>query len=373
MAHEYRFGIEEEYFLADAQTCGSPQGDAPQRFHKAAADAIEPASHELLVSQIEVQTGPGASLDEAEASLRDMRRKLSAIAADQGLALFAAGSHPIAVPERQQTTEKERYTRITAEFGLIARRSMVCAMHIHVEVPDAGVRTDLMNRMLPFLPLCFALSTSSPFWEGDESGLKSFRLAAFREWPRMGLPEIFSSDADYDRFVERLVSAKVMTDASFVWWLIRPSTRFPTIELRICDSCTRAEDAVAIAALYRCLLRMLVRRPDVHAGMGPVERALTTENIWQAQQNGIGARFIDIANGAMVPIAVVLESALALVAEDADALGCSSWVERTRAILGRGTSADQQIAVYGEAKQGGATGEDALRPVVRMLAQTTVL
>ncbi len=372
MSEEFKFGIEEEYFLADGQTGHSPAAAALDGFHEAAAAKVEPASHELLKGQVEVQSEPGTSLDAAHDALARMRADLSKIAADHGLRMFAAGSHPLGREGEQHTTEKERYRQLEAEFGLIAARSMVCAMHIHVEVPDPGRRIDLMNRVTPFLPLFYALSTSSPFWQGSDSRLKGFRLAAFSEWPRMGLPELFADQGQYDRFIDRLVSAQVMENASFVWWLIRPSNKFPTLELRVCDSCTRLDDAVAIAALYRSLLRAVHRRPDLNAGFGPVERGIAAENIWQAQQGGLDAKFVNAAEGGVITVPEVLDAAIALCAEDAAALGATAWVEKTRDILKRGTSADRQLHCFRDKGQSGGA-EAALRDVVRSLAAETVI
>lgn len=369
MSDEWSFGIEEEYFLADAETGCAPVEQAAERFHEEAAEKVEMASHELLKGQVEVQSKPGVSLDEAHVALVDMRSRLKVIAADQGMKLFAAGSHPLAEERHQSTTEEDRYRKLAREFGIIGSRSMVCAMHVHVSVPEPDKRIDLMNRVLPFLPLLYALSTGSPFWQGRNTRLKGFRLAAFSEWPRMGLPEIFADDAQYDRFVERLVKAEAITDASFVWWLIRPSSKYPTLEMRVCDSCTRVDDAVAIAALYRCLLHAVWRRPEVNAGFGPIEHGVCAENVWQAQQGGTAARFVDAATGQRVPVRDVLEAALDLCAEDAMALDCGGWVAHTRDILARGTSADQQLATYSQA---GGDGAGALRHVIGMLSSQTV-
>ena len=368
MAEQWSFGIEEEYFLADAKTGCAPVEAAADRFHDIAAAEVDAASHELLKGQVEVQSEPGVSLDVARDALSGLRTRLRGIAGDHGMLLFAAGSHPLAEERHQSTTEEDRYRKLEREFGIIGSRSMVCAMHVHVCVPDPDKRIDLMNRVLPFLPLLYALSTGSPFWQGRNTRLKGFRLAAFSEWPRMGLPEIFRDDDEYDTFVERLVKAEAISDASFVWWLIRPSTKYPTLELRICDSCTLVEDAVAIAALYRCLLRAAWRRPDLNANFGPIEHGVCAENVWQAQQGGTAARFIDAATGARVPVRDALEAALALVAEDADAFGCSGWIARTRDILERGSSADRQLAAYEAA---GGEGAQALGKVVAALAAET--
>lgn len=372
MDERFRFGIEEEYFLADAQTCESPAGETADAFHEAAKEIVEPLSHEFLKGQAEVQTEPQLSFDRACDQLERMRRDLSRVASEHGLILFAAGTHPLARRAQQEANPDPRYDRLVAELGVIAKRAMICAMHIHCEAPEPARRLDVMNRLLPFLPLFYALSVSSPFWQGREAGLKGIRLSTFAEWPRMGLPEIFESDAEYRRFVDLLVAADVVTDASFIWWHIRPSTRFPTVELRICDSCTRVDDAVAIAALYQALSRCVTRRPELNRGVGAVDRGVCASNIWQIQQHGGDARLIDVSRGQATTVGALLEEALKLVEEDARELGSLDWVLRTRDVLARGSSADRQLAVFREQTAEGAGEQEALREVVRMLGRETV-
>lgn len=373
MGQKFRFGIEEEYFLADAETCASPDGAVADRFHKAAAKIVKPASHEFLKGQVEIQTEPGVDFDAAETSLRRMRSDLAGVARDHGLLLFAAGSHPLARTGDQDATDKTRYQRLEAELGIIAMRTMICAMHIHVEAPKPKARIGLMNRLIPFLPLLFALSVSSPFWQGRDTRLMGHRLAAFAQWPRTGVPEIFAGEAEYERFVALLEGAGVVDDASFVWWHIRPSTHFPTIELRVCDACTRVDDAVAIAALYQALLRCAARRPELNAGVGPVDRGVCASNIWQVQQHGLGARLIDVASGGAATVSDHLEAALELVREDAEALGSAHRAFATRDILKRGSGADRQLAAYHAAIEKGCDHDGALRAVVGMLARETTL
>ena len=370
MADEFQFGIEEEYFLADAVTGRSPDGATADRFHEAASRFVKPASHELLKGQVEVQTEPGVSFDEACAALRGMRRELAAIAQDCGLLLLASGTHPLAQAREQETTEKERYKRLESEFGIIAQRAMICAMHIHVEAPDPGRRIDLMNRLVPFIPLLLALSVSSPFWQGRETGIKAFRLTAFAQWPRMGVPEIFRSQEEYQRYIDILVGAGIVEDASFVWWHIRPSTHYPTIELRVCDSCPRVEDAVAIAALYQALMRCVARRPGINADVGPVERGICGQNIWLAQQHGVEARLID-SEGRARPVAEQLDAIIDMTREDAAALGSAGWIARLPEIARRGAAADRQLVIYEDARARGEGREEALKRVVRAIAEET--
>ena len=370
MAHSYRFGIEEEYFLADKVTAHSPSKETAEAFHRAAEKSIEAAEHELLLGQVEISTQPGTDLNEALATLRGYRQDLSSLAAEHGLALFAAGSHPLALSDEQHVASTDRYKRLGGELKLIAPRAAVCAMHVHVEVPDADARVELINRLMPFLPLFLALSVSSPFWEGRRSGFQGYRLTAFSQWPRTGLPDWFAAPSDYRRYIDKLKAVGFIEDASFVWSYIRPSVHYPTIEMRICDSCTRTSDAVAIAALYRALVRAVVTRPEINADFGPFERALCGANLWRAQQAGVAATFADSAVNRTISVAEMLDHTLDLVSEDIGTLEMSEWPARLRSIVRDGTSADRQLGVHEDARSEGA--EAALRSVVDSLVKQTL-
>ena len=367
----FSFGIEEEYFLVDRDTKQVARR-MPEGFLEAAKSALgESVAGEFLQSQIEIVTRPHEDVAEARNELRRLRTTLGEVAAEHGLAILAAGTHPTAVWERSRQSEGERYDNVMDDLQMIGRRNMLCGMHVHVEVDDPATRVDLMNRMQPFLPLLLALSTSSPFWQGRWTGLLAYRLAAYRELPRTGLPEVFDDAADYQRYLDAMISAGAITDASFVWWAVRPSLDHPTLELRVADSVTHADDAVAIAALYRCMVRLLDRRRDIHAPMSGAMRAIASENIWRAQRYGTHGFFVDFERGRAVSAAEWLDETLLLLAEDADALGCVDEFDRVRAILARGTSADRQLALFNEARGRGLPVHEALRDVVAWLAQAT--
>jgi carboxylate-amine ligase len=366
----YQFGIEEEYFLADAATRGTPRR-AVADFHAAVRQRLPEAERELLQSQVEVASPPSTDFAEARAVLSGLRRGLAELGREHGILVLAAGTHPLARWTRQDHTEAERYEGLMRDLRMLGRRNVVCGMHVHVEVPRPEARVDLMNRLLPFMPLLLALSASSPFWQGRETGLSAYRLSVFGEMPRTGLPDLFQDAGDHARYVEIMTRAGAIQDASFLWWTLRPSVKFPTLELRVADACTRLEDTVAIAALYRCLVRCLDRRPELNRGLTGTSRALAAENLWRAQRDGIRAEMIDEALGDAVPFASALDKLLALVAEDAAALGCMAEVAETRRILADGTSADRQAAVFARARQGGAEDADALGSVVDWLAATT--
>jgi len=361
----YRFGIEEEYFLADAATRGTPAADAARRFHVMAGDRLPGVGREVLQAQIEVQTEPGTDLVAARDRLRFCRQTLGALGRELGLLVFSSGTHPRLCWPEQELSEGDRYTRMVAEYGILAARNMVCALHVHVEVARPDERAALMGRLVPYLPVLLALSASSPFWEGRHTGLASYRMAAYREWPRSGLPARFDDDADYTRFLRIMTGSGAIPDASFLWWAVRPARAFPTLELRVCDACPDVDDAVAITALYRCLVRLLERRPEIHARLSGTSLAVAAENFWRAQQGGVGARLIDEQAGALTPLAAHADTLLQAVAEDADALGCAGVLAGVRDIVARGTGADRQREVW----HGAGGGAAALDAVVDWLAR----
>jgi len=370
MGADYRFGIEEEYFLADATTHGTPRHRLTA-FHKAVHARMPMVERELLQSQIEVASPPSTSFIEAGEILGGLRTALAEVGRDHGILVFAAGTHPVARWSRQRHTQAERYEALIQELRIVGRRNVVCGMHVHVEVPRPETRIDLMNRMLPSMPLLLALSVSSPFWQGQPTGMAGYRLSAFGEMPRTGLPDLFAGPEDYARYVAVMTQARAIADASFLWWTLRPSVRYPTLELRIADSCTHLRHTLAIAALYRCLVRLADRRPDWNGGLTGASRAIAAENLWRAQRDGVRAELIDASSATRVPVGVELDATLALVAEDADALGCAKDVAVAREIVGQGTSADRQLAVFDKAREHGASQHEALAAVVDWLAKTT--
>jgi len=344
MTDDYKFGIEEEYFLVDAQTRRVTRA-MPEAFLEAAQAATgDQVKGEFLQSQIEVATLPHHDIRTAHAELRHLRQTVGRIAADHGVAILAAGTHPTADWGRSQQSEGERYDVVMDDLQMIGQRNMLCGLHVHVELPDPDDRVDVMTRMLPYLPLFIALSTSSPFWRSRPTGLMGYRLAAYDELPRTGVPELFRSKDEFDAYVAALVKAGVMQDASYVWWSMRPSLKHPTLELRAPDCPTLVDDSIAIAALWRALARRLWRNRSVNCNIDAVGRAIVVENKWRAQRYGVRGTFV--ADGGAVSVENFMEQVLEETAEDADALCCRAEMERCRAIVGAGTSADAQMAVY---------------------------
>jgi glutamate---cysteine ligase / carboxylate-amine ligase len=373
MPGDFKFGLEEEFFISDAEKRDAARLRLKEFF--AACGELFPSDdvqREMLEPQLEVASPPSVDFAETRRKLSSLRRDLGALASSLDLSIMAAGTHPIAAWTRQRTTQKARYGKLAVDLQMPGSRNMVCGLHVHVEVPDPAARVDLMTRMLPFMPLLLALSTSSPFWQGQRTGLMAYRLSVYRELPRTGLPELFDSAADYDRYVDALVAARAIEDSSYVWWVIRPSSKHPTLELRVADSCTRLDDGLAIAALYRCLVRRLVREARLNAGLTGASRGIIAENCWRAQRYGIHGSFIDEASRGARPVSEVLDDALALVADDAAALGCAPEVEGAREILARGTSADRQLMLHTDALGRGLGNREALAAVVDWLGAETL-
>ena len=371
-AHGYTIGIEEEYFVVDARTLNLRRTMPKKFFRSAKRHLKEHVTSEMLQSQIEVTTSPCRTVAEAREQVAYVRAALSELAGRHGLAIIAASTHPLALWHEQKPTADERYDKIATDTQMPGLRSLLCGMHVHVEVPEPDRRVELMVRMLPFLPLFLALSASSPFWEGRRTGLAGYRCAAHEEMPRTGLPELFRSAAEYEGYVRTLVDAGVVSDASYIWWDIRPSLAHPTLELRIPDVCTRIDDAICVAALYRCLVKHLLEHPAVNADLGAADRALAEENKWRAERYGARASFIDRSAMAAIPITEVVERLLSMLAPAADALGCAAEAAHARTILRRGSSADEQVHIYAEARLARQSRTQALKKVVDWLNRTTV-
>jgi glutamate---cysteine ligase / carboxylate-amine ligase len=369
MVDNFRFGIEEEYFLVDAQTKRVARR-MPEKFLMAANKATDGhVTGEFLQSQIEVATSPHFSFANARSQLRGLRQIVASIAAEHGLAILAAGTHPTAIWGDAVQTPKQRYDEVMHDLQMIGQRNMLCGMHVHVELPDPDERVDLMCRMLPYLPLFLALSTSSPFWQSRSTGLMGYRLAAYDELPRTGVPELFRTKEEFDAYIAAQVKAGIIADSSYVWWAIRPSLAHPTLELRAPDCCTLIDDALAIAALYRTLVRHLYYNPWRNHGMTAVSRALVVENKWRAQRYGIHGTFVT-EEGA-VTVAEMLERVIEETAADAEALGCTEEIAHCRKIVGDGTSADAQLAVFQE-QRGRASRKEALQAVTDWIVGATL-
>ncbi len=368
----FSIGIEEEYLLVDRETRDLISEAPPTMLVECEKLLERQVTPEFLQSQIEVGTRVCKTLGEARDDLLRLRKCVSDIAGKHGLAIIASSTHPFATWGTQRHTEKQRYAVLARDMQVVAKRLLISGMHVHVGIDDDELRIDLMDQAAYALPHFLVLSTSSPFWEGVNTGLKSYRVAVWNSLPRTGLPEQFDSYAEFQRHVDMLVKAGVIEDGTKIWWDLRPSVRFPTLEMRITDICTRLEDGLCIAALYRCWLRMLYRLRKKNQRWRTYANMLINENRWRAERYGFDEGLIDFGKGCIVPYADLLEEILALVIEDAGYFGCVPEVQHARKILERGTSAHWQIKTYEDAKAAGASHEDALKAVVDMLIEQTM-
>ncbi len=361
-------GIEEEYLIVDRAT-RDLVAEPGEAFHAACRDVLgDQVTAEFLQCQVEVGTRPHGRVGDAVVELASLRQGVAAAAEAHGYMAIAVSTHPFAKWRRQSHTRKERYDGLWADIGLPVRRMLISAMHVHVGVEDADLRIDLMNQAAYFLPHMLALSGSSPYWEGDDTRLSSYRLTVFDALPRTGLPDELASDAEYRRLVQKLVDAECIEDGSKIWWDIRPSARFPTLEMRVTDICPRLRDAAAIAALYQSLLGFLNRLRESNQRWRVYPPTLIGENRWRAQRYGCDGKLLDLGAGRLASVADLVEELIELVGPDARALGCHAELEGLRRIARDGASARRQRAAHAAAAAAGATHEEALRAVVDHLA-----
>ena len=364
-------GVEEEYLLVDKDTRAlvvDPPDDLMEEYERRLGIQV---STELLRSQVEIGTKVCKNVAEVREELVYLRGNIKEVANRYGLEPIASSTHPFSHWQDQKHTRKERYDQLTVEMQGAARRLLICGMHVHVGIEDDELRIDLMNQMSYFLPHLLALSCSSPFWEGRDTGLKSYRLTVFDALPRTGLPERFASYAEYERHVRVLMDAGLIEDSTRIWWDLRPSAKFPTLETRIMDVCTRVDDSVSLAALLVCIYRMLYRLRTHNQRWRIYTPMLIRENRWRAMRYSFDEGLIDLAKGIVVPFEQLLDEMLVLVAEDAEALGCTDEINDLRHIMQRGTSAHRQLRKYELERAGGASNEEALKAVVDKLIEDT--
>jgi glutamate---cysteine ligase / carboxylate-amine ligase len=367
-AQLYTLGIEEEYLLVDRETgdlAGTPDG----LMEACAAELEGQVSPEFLQCQIEIGTRVCADISAAREDLRRLRATVADCAARHGLAPIAVSCHPFADWKEQHHTDKDRYNQLARDLGGVAQRMLICGMHVHVGLPDGEQRVDLMNQLSYFLPHLLAFSASSPFWQGQDTGLASYRLTVFDNLPRTGLPPRFASWKEYERTTGTLIELGLIEDTTKIWWDLRPSHRFPTLETRICDVSPRMEDALTLAATVQCLVRHLARLRQSNLRWRIYDRFLVNENRWRAQRYGVSEGLIDFGRQEIVPVADLASEMVEILREDAEALGCLPELERLAEIPARGTSSDRQRGVHAAALAAGASEAEAMRAVVRHLIE----
>jgi carboxylate-amine ligase len=347
MFDQFTLGIEEEFQIVDPVTreLRSHVSEILDEGRMLLGEQIKP---EMIQSQVEVGTGVCKNIQEARADITNLRSVISSLAEKSGLKIVAASTHPISRWQDQKIFDDDRYELLVQELQMAARSLLIFGVHVHVGVADRERQIHIMNASRYFLPHVLALSTSSPFWMGHNSGLKSYRSEVFKQFPRTDIPDHFDSYPGFQRYVELLVKTGCINDGKKIWWDCRPHPFFPTLEFRICDIPTRVDDTIAIAALFQAIVARLTGLIERNLGFRLYRRMLIQENKWRAVRWGLDGMMIDFGKNKEVPTRDLVRELLDFVDPVLDELGSRKEVEHIHTILERGTSADEQLRVYHE-------------------------
>jgi len=362
MDHAFTVGVEEEFQIVDPTTW-ELRSHVSELLASSAPAFGDQVKREMHQSIVEVGTKICSSIGELAEEIIKNRRDLADAAERVGLRVAAAGTHPFSNWMDQVISPGERYENIVEELQQLARSLLIFGLHVHVAVPDRSAMIDLMNEARYFLPHLLALSTSSPFWMGRDTGLKSFRTTVFRRFPRTGIPEQFGSWSEYEEYVNLLVELHCIDNAKKIWWDLRPHPTFGTLEFRVCDVPTAPRASIAIAALAQAIVVKLYRLRARNLGFRRYPRALIEENKWRASRWGLDGKLIDFGKRKEVPRRELAVELLEFIDDVVDELGSRREVEYVRKILSDGTSAERQVQVFRE------TGD--LRAVVQALVEET--
>lgn len=347
MKEQFTLGIEEEFQIVDPQT-RELRSYVSQMLDDGKMLLQENIKPEMHRSVVEVGTGICKDIKEARQSVSALRRGIAQIAAKNGLRIVAAGTHPFSDWRMQEITEHERYKNIIDEMGDVARANLIFGLHVHVGIEDRETTIALCNQMRYFLPHILALSTSSPFWLGRRSGLKSTRAVIFRRFPRTGIPDYFASWADFEDFVQTLVKTNCIDNGKKIWWDIRPHAFFNTLEVRICDLPTHLDTTIALAALIQATVCKLWMLHKNNMSFRIYRPTLIEENKWRAARYGIEGKLIDFGKQKEVPFRDLVYEYIRFVDEAVDELDSREEINYLYRILEGGTSADRQLQVYEE-------------------------
>jgi len=359
----YTLGIEEEFQIVDPQTreLRSHVSAILEEGRRILGEQVKP---EMIQSQVEGGTGICRNIAEARADITNLRSVISMLARNNGLRIVAASTHPISHWSDQRIFDDAHYTLLIEELQMVARSLLIFGLHVHVGVADRDRQVHIMNAARYFLPHVLALSTSSPFWLGVNTGLKSYRSEVFKKFPRTDIPDHFDSYASFQRYVELLLKTNSISNPKKIWWDVRMHPNFPTLEFRVCDIPTRVDDTIALAALFQAIVCRLDRLIERNLGFRLYRRMLIQENKWRAVRYGLDGKMIDFGKQKEVPTRDLIRELLDFVDDVLDPLGSRKEVEHIHTILERGTSADEQLQVFQE------TGD--LKSVVDRLMERTV-
>ena len=366
------FGVEEEFFLVDPTTHDLLAEPDEAIFYECARQAGEhKVAPEFLRSQLETATSVCRSITEVREALTQTRSAVVSAAEAHGAQAIAASIHPFAAWSTQVVSVGRRYQEFALTFQEAVRRLIVGGMHVHVGFGDNDTRIRVMTALRRHLPLLHALSGSSPFHAGRETGFKSYRLTIFGSLPRTGIPRPLHSWQEFDDLARDYRRMDLIENIGELWWDIRPSHVYPTVEMRICDVCPRIEDAIAITALYGCLVRNLWRR-DKEGSLPPEPPTeIISENRWLAQRYGMLAFFGNLEGGGRQDIDDYTQDLVSDLADDAEALGCEAELAHVLDIVRAGSAADRQVDLFRLRRLEGASQEEALLSVVDLIVRET--
>jgi glutamate---cysteine ligase / carboxylate-amine ligase len=347
MFEQFTLGIEEEFQIVDPVTreLRSHVSEILDEGKLLLGEKIKP---EMIQSMVEVGTGICANIQEAREDISKLRCIISGLAKKKGKAIVAASTHPFSKWSEQEIYDGDRYRLLIDELQMVARSLLIFGLHVHVGIPDPDRRIQIMNAARYFLPHVLALTTSSPFWLGFNTGLKSYRSEVFKKFPRTEIPDVFESYQQYQTYVDLLVKMNCMQNGSKIWWDVRPHYLFPTLEFRICDIPTRVDDTIAVAALFQAIVAKLNLLTEGNLGFRIYHRRLILENKWRAIRYGLDGKLLDLGKQKEVPVKDLIRELLDFVDDVLDRLGSRSEVEHIHTILERGTSADEQLKVFEE-------------------------
>jgi carboxylate-amine ligase len=359
----FNIGIEEEYQSIDPETRDLRSHIHAEILEKGKTLLAERVKPEMHQSVIEIGTGVHANIKQAGMEIKSLRRTIIDLARQNGLRLAAAGSHPFAQWQKQEIYPDDRYRTIVEDMKMVARANLIFGLHVHIGVEDRETAIQIMNGARYFLPHILALSTNSPFWEGVDTGFKSYRCKVFERFPRTNIPDIYTSWSEFENYVNLLIHTNCIDNAKKIWWDIRPHPYFPTLEFRVCDVPMRVEETIAIAALCQAVIAKLYRLHEKNQSFRHYSRPLLMENKWRAARYGLDGKLIDFGKQTEVPLRSLLDELMDFVSDVVPELDSAEELGYIQKIVAEGTGADRQLKVFAE------TGD--LKAVVDYMIQQT--
>ncbi len=347
--HKFTLGIEEEFQILDSDSLKlhsqmSKIIDGGKVFLK------ERIKEEMHQSMVEMGTNICENIGQARDEVSYLRQQIFELASKEGLQVAASGTHPYSHWSEQLITPNPRYEVLIEEMKDVARSNLIFGMHVHVAIPNREEGLQIMNVARYFLPHLYALSTNSPFWEGRDTGFKSFRSKIFDKFPRTGIPPYFASVPEYDDFVNLLVKTNCIDNGKKIWWDIRLHPFYPTVEFRVCDMIMTVDEVVCIAALMQCIIAKLSKLHQKNQSFRSYRRILINENKWRAARWGVDAKLVDFGRQEEVAFPTLINELLEFIDDVVDELGCRTEVNYVYQMLEQGSGADRQLKVYEDTK-----------------------